>query len=202
MKAAMQAIIMKINEDADRHGGERYAQIKDAIDQEIGGENALYLEESRKQHDILKKHNEHEYARRLEYQRSRLNRDLLIYQQELTNDIFDKAVSKLREVSNDEFAIMFKAAVKGLKGNYVLHLGSLSEGKLDGNALGDAIGQNVGLDIALSPDVIAGKSGFTLSDSRVEYNHLFEDLVEDMKSEQSAAIMKEVFGDSGDWMFT
>jgi len=202
MKAAMQAIIMKINEDADQHGRERYAQIKNAIDSEIESENSLHLEESDKQHEILRKHNEHEHARRLEYQRSRLNRELLIYQHELTNEIFEKAVSKLREISGDEFSIMFKAAVKGLKGNYVLHLGSLSEGKLDGNALGDAIGDNVGLDIALSPDAAPGKSGFLLNDNRVEYDHLFEDLVEDMKSEQSAAIMKEVFGDSGDWMFT
>ena len=193
---------MKINEDADRDGGERFAQLKDAVDSEIGDENALYRGEHDKQREVLKKHNEHEYARRLEYQRSRLNRELLVYQHELTSEIFDIAVGKLRRVSNDEFATMFKAAVKGLKGSYVLRLGALSEGKLEGRAIEEAMGENIGLDIALSSEVIPHKSGFTLRDARVEYDHLFEDLVEDMKGEQVAAIMKDVFGNSGDWMFS
>ena len=97
---------------------------------------------------------------------------------------------------------MFQAAVKGLKGSYTLHPGELSEGKLDGRALGSAMGDNVGLDLALSSETIPGKSGFVLRDDRVEYNHLFEDLVEDMKGSQEASIMKEIFGNSGDWMFT
>jgi len=192
---------MKINEDADQHGGERYAQIKSAIDQEIDGENALYREDSNKQHEVLKKHNEHEYARRLEYQRSRLNRELLVYQHELTDEIFDMAVVKLRSVSDDEFSMMFKTAVKGMKGSYTLYLGALSEGKLNSRALADTAAENEGLDITLSPETIVQKSGFVLRDNRVEYDHLFEDLVEDMKSERTAAIMKEVFGDSRDWMF-
>ena len=201
MKAGIQTIIMKINDDADQHGSERFAQLKSAVDRDIDAENALYREESDKQHEVLKKHNEHEYARRLEYQRSRLNRELLVYQHELTAEVFDIAVDKLRRVSNDEFATMFKAAVTGLKGNYVLRLGALSEGKLEGRAIEEAMGENIGLDITLSSEMIPRKSGFTLRDARVEYNHLFEDLVEDMKSERVAAIMKDIFGNSGDWMF-
>lgn len=202
MKTGIQAIIMKINEDAEHHGSERYSQIKHTVDRDIDSENALYREETEKQRDVLNKHNEYEYARRLEYQRSRLNRELLIYQHELTDEIFDMAVAKLKAASSAEFAIMFKAAVTGLKGSYVLHMGALSAGKLDGQALGDALGVNVGLDIALSPETIPHKSGFVLRNDQVEYDHLFEDLVDDMKSKQAAAIMKEVFGNSGDWMFT
>jgi len=202
MKAGIHAIIMKINEEAAQHGGERYAQIKNAIDQEIDGENALYREESGKQHEVLRKHNEHEYKRRLEYQRSRLNRELLVYQHELTDEIFDMAVVKLREVSDEEFTAMFKAAVKGMKGRYTLHLGALSAGKLDSSVLEAVMEENAGLDVYLSSVPIRHKSGFVLRDDRVEYDHLFEDLVEDMKSERAASIMKEVFGNSGDWMFS
>ena len=201
MKAGIQAIIMKINEDADQQGVERFMQLKNAVDRDIGDENTQYREESDKQHEVLKKHNEHEYARRLEYQRSRLNRELLIYQHELTSEIFDIAVDKLRRVTNDEFATMFKAAVTGLKGSYVLRLGALSEGKLEGRAIEEAMGENIGLDIALSSETIPHRSGFTLRDARVEYDHLFEDLVEDIKGRQAAAIMKDIFGNSGDWMF-
>lgn len=202
MKAGLHAIVMKINEDAQQHGQERYTQIKDAIDHDIDLENTVYKEESDKQCEALRKHNDYEYARRLEYQRSRLNRELLIYQHELADGVFDMAVSKLRDVSNDAFLIMLKKAVKGLRGSYTVHLGELSRGKLGDSALDEVMAENAGLEIVMDPATIPQKSGFMLRDDRVEYNHLFEDLVEDVKSERTAAIMKEIFGNSTDWMFS
>jgi len=201
VKAGVQAIIMKISEDAQQHGDERYSQIKCAIDHEIESENVIYQEESDKQREVLRKHNEHEYARRLEYQRSRLNRELLVYQHELTDEIFDMVVAQLRDVPNDEFAEMFKSAVKWLKGSYTLHLGALSEGKLGSRDIEGAVGETEGLAISLSPDTIPNKSGFLLRDDNVEYNHIFEELIEDVKKDNAAAIIKEVFGNSSDWMF-
>jgi len=200
VKTRIRAILEKINEDAERHGALRYAQIKDAVDKEVDAANALYREESEKQREILKKHHEHEYARRLERQRSRLNRELLTYQQELIDEIFDAAAVKLRDSSADEYSKIFKTAVKGLSGSYTLHLGALSEGRLETRAIEDATEANRGLKIVLSNERIPHKSGFTLSSDKVEYDCLFEDLVEDLKSERAAAVMKEVFGDSGDWM--
>ena len=202
MRAGTQAIIMKIIEDAQKDGGERYSQIKDAIDHEIDAENALHLYESDKQHEVLRKHTKHEYARRLEYQRSRLNRELLVYQHELSDEIFDLAVEKLREATNEEFSKMLSTAVSGLRGSYILCLGALSVGKLDKRALEKAVQSNEGLKIGLGSETIPHKSGFVLRDDRVEYDHLFEDLMEDIKSERSAAIIKEIFGNSADWMFT
>jgi len=202
MRAGVQEIIKIIHEDAHRHGGERYSHIKEAIDTEIDIENAMRHEESEKEREVLRKHNEHEYARRLEYQRSRLNRELLIYQHELIDEIFNMAVAKLRDVSAGEFSEMLKAAVKGLKGSYILYLGSLSWGKLDCSVLDEAMEENDSLKIALSSEKIPQKSGFVLRDDRVEYNHLFEDLVEDIKSGRTAAILKEIFGNTADWMFS
>ena len=202
MRAGVQAIVRIIHEDAHRHGNERYSHIKNTIDSEIDIENAIRHEESEKEREVLRKHNNHEYMRRLEYQRSRLNRELLVYQHDLIDEIFALAVEKLREISTAEFSEMFKTAVKGLKGSFILYLGELSDGKLDGRALDEAVNTNARLKIALSSDKIPQKSGFLLMDDRVEYNHLFEDLVEDIKGERSAAIFKEIFGNSTDWMFT
>jgi len=199
MRSGTQAIINKINEDALRHGGERYSQVASAIDSEVDGEIALYREELDKQREVLRKHNEHEYARRLEYQRSRLNRELLLYQHELTDEIFDIAVEKLRDVTNDEFTLMFKSAVKWLTGSYTLHLGELSKGKLSDQAIEEAMGETEGLFITLDPATIPGKSGFKLRNENVEYNHIFEDVIEDVKKDNAAAIIKEVFGNSADW---
>jgi len=193
---------MKISDDAQEHSSERYSQVKNAIDGDIGDENALYLAESNKQREVFRKHNEHEYARRIEYQRSRLNRELLLYEHELTDEIFDMAVEKLHVASNDEFTTMFKSAVKWLTGNYTLHLGELSEGRLSANALEEAMKETEGLIITLSPETIPDKSGFVLRNEIVEFNHIFEDLIEDVKKDNAAAIMKEIFGNSADWMFS
>ena len=200
MKAGAQAIIRKIHEDAQFHGNEHYLQIKDAIDNVIDAENTVHQEESDKEHEVYRKHNEYEYARRLEYQRSRLNRELLVYQHELSDEIFDMAVEKLRDVSNYEFSEMLQTAVRGLKGSYTMYLGARSKNKLDFHALQEAMDANTGLKIALSSETIPQKSGFILRDDRVEYDHLFEDLVEDFKSQRAAAILKEIFGNSSDWM--
>jgi vacuolar-type H+-ATPase subunit E/Vma4 len=201
MKAGIQAIIIKINEDAEQHSGDRYAQIKKEVDAEIGEENALGRDEFQKRREILVKQNEHEYMNLFERIRSRLNRELLTYQDELADEIFGLAVSKLRAAPDDAFFGMFKAAVMGLEGNFKLYLGEFSKGKLDARKIGEAVGGGAGLRIALSPEAIPKKSGFLLEDGRVEYNCLFEDLIEDKKNAQSAAIMKELFGETKNWMF-
>ena len=202
MKAGIQAIIMKISEDAHRHGSERFSQVKNAIDSEIDGENAVYGEEADKQREVFRKHSEHEYARRIEYQRSRLNRELLLYQHKLTDEIFDMAVAKLRDFAGDELTALFKSEVKWMTGGYTLHLGALSEGKINDNVLREAMEETEGLHITLSPERIPNKSGFALRNDAVEFNHIFEDLIEDVKKKETAPMMKELFGNSADWMFS
>jgi len=197
----MQAIIQMIKEDAEAHGSERYAQIKTAVDQEIAAEKAMHRDEFRKLHESLKQQNDYEFARRLEYQRNRLNRELLLYQHELTAEIFDLTVSKLREAVVGKFPAFLAAATRGLEGDYILQLGALSEGAIDEQAIRDVAGANTGLAIRLSADAIPDKSGFILTNELVEYSYLFEDVVEDKKNALTAEIMNEVFGDSGDWMF-
>ena len=195
MKTGVHSIIQKINADAEQHGSERYTQIKNEIDDVIHKENTFYREELDKRREILKNHNEHEYERLLERLSSRLNRELLTYQSELLDEIFDMAVCKLRDASEKEFYDMFKSAVNGLKGRFTLYLGEFSKGKLDNSKVTEMIKENQGLEIIASTDTIPQKSGFILVDDRVELNSLFEDIIEDKKNEQAAAILKEVFLD-------
>ena len=195
MKTGVHAIIQKVNADAEQHGNERYTQIKTEIDKEINSENIFYREELDKRCEALKKQNEHEYERQLERISSRLHRELLSYQSDLLDEIFNTAVRKLREISEKEFFEMFKAAVCGLKGSFALYLGELSEGKLDDWMISEAVKGNSGLDIVLNTETIPNKSGFVLADDRIELSALFEDLIEDKKSGQAAAVLKEVFMD-------
>lgn len=196
MKDGIHAIIQKINADAEEHGGAHFEQIKNIIDEEINNENYIYLRELEKRREMLKRTNEQEYARIFERMVSRLNREILKYQHNLTDEIFDMAVSKLRDISEKEFSDMFRSAIKGLKGRFVLYLGELSKGRLDITEIEKAVKESDGTDIILSSETIPKKSGFVLRDDRVEYNCLFEDLIEDKKNGQAASIMKELFGDS------
>ena len=191
----VQAIIQKINSDAEQHGNERYTQLTNDIDDEINKENAFYREEFDKRREMLIKHNEFEYMRLHERLSSRLHRELLTYQRDLLDEIFEMAIYKLRNASKIEFSDMFKAAVNGLEGSYILYIGALSEGRIDTRTIEETVKENKGLDITLDAMTIANKSGFVLADDRVEYNCLFEDLIEDKKIEQAAAVLKEVFLD-------
>lgn len=196
IKEGTHAIIQKINTDAEENGNELYEWRKALIDNEISGENSVYLFDLEKRREMLIKNNVHEYDRMSEQIISRLNREILTYQRNLTDEIFDMAVSELRNISKREFSDMFRAAVKELKGNFILYPGELSKDMLDAAEIEKAVKENIGIDIVLSDEIIPKKSGFVLRDERVEYNCLFEDLIEDKKNEQSAAVMKEVFGDS------
>jgi hypothetical protein len=193
MKAGIQAIIQKIGIDAKEHGDERYMQIKGETDEEIGGEVNLYLADLAKRRELLKKNNEHECERLLERLKSRQSRELLTYQHRLIDEIFELAAKKLREATKGEFLGMFSATLKGLKGSYELRLGEFSKGMLDEKDIKDICGADI--EIKLAADVIPKKSGFVLWDENVEYNCLFEDIIEDKKNEQIAQVMREVFGD-------
>jgi len=193
MKDGIHAIIQKINIDAQQHSSEHYEQGKNKTDWEIEGENTAYIDELARNREMLKKNNELEYGRLFERLSSRLHREILTYQHNLIDEIFDMAAAKLRDASEKECKAMFRAAVKGLKGSFVLYLGELSKNKLDRTEIDKTVKENDGIEIVMSDETIPRKSGFVLRDERVEYNCLFEDLIEDMKNEQAAAILKEVF---------
>lgn len=193
MKTGVQTIIQKINEDSGNHSRERYEQIKNDVNEEIENENKFYQQELDKRHDMLKKHNAQEQERVLERLDSRLNRELLTYKQQLLDEIFDEAVAKLRMISNTEFFELFQAVVKGIRGSFYLSLGEFSEHQLDAAAIDAALKEKDDLEIILKTETIPQKSGFLLENSRVEYNCLFEDLMEDKKTEQASVIFQEVF---------
>ena len=195
MKDGIHAIIQKINIEAEKNSSEYYEYRKNRSDEELNAENAAYLDDLGKRCDMLKKNNEREYTRMLERIISRMNLDILTYQHNLINEIFNMAVSKLKDISEKEFSNMFKSTVKNLTGSFTLYLGEFSAGKLDRAAIEEAIKERENINIILSDETVPKKSGFVLIDDRVEYSCLFEDLIEDIKNERSASLLKEIFGE-------
>ena len=194
-ETGIHAIIQKIAADAEQHSSERLARKKSDVDREFDGKKAIYDDEHSKRRDIHMNHNKHEYALMLDRLNSRYYHELLTFRHALIDDIFDMAAAKLADSSKQEFSDMFAAAVHRLEGEFILYIGEFSQGRLDAKTVEEVQKENDGLKISLSPDAIQGKSGFLLRDDRVEYNCLFEDLIEDKKNEQANMILKEVFGE-------
>jgi vacuolar-type H+-ATPase subunit E/Vma4 len=194
-EAGIHAIIQKIHEDTETHSGARFDELKNNADAETKHEDETFADELAKRREMLLAHNEHERSVLLDRLESRYNRDLLTYRQSLIDEVFDMAALKLASSSNEEFSRMFKNTVRGLSGDFTLFIGQLSEGKLDKRAIDEAMAENSGFKVIISPERIPDKGGFLLHDERIEYNCLFEDLIENMKNEQSAWILKEVFAE-------
>ena len=193
MKEGVHTIIQKIHEDGEHHGNERYSQMKSEIDESIEKENLFYREDLEKRKEIFVKHNEVELSRMLEQMNSRLNREYLNYQHLLIDDIFKETVQQLRNLSAAEFATFFENSVVSLSGEFTLFIGALSQHQFNSNILAVVQEKNPALTIMDSGKKIPFKSGFLLRNERVEYNCLFEDVVEDMKDNHATAILKEVF---------
>jgi len=191
---SVKELIRKIGEDAGRHAAERYEQIKFDIDDEIDGEDSVYAEETRKKRESLISHYSREYARLNERVQSRLHQEIIAYQNQLIEEIFMSALKKLNNISSDVFIDMVLAAFEGIEGTYDLFIGELSENKVDKKRLIEAVNGRSGIHIRVMEETIPHKSGFLFKDDRVEYDCLFEDLIDEKLNEQSAEILQEVFG--------
>jgi vacuolar-type H+-ATPase subunit E/Vma4 len=194
-EAGVQAIIQKIRADAEKHSRERAEEIRRECDELIKEEDALMSDDFAKRRENLLANNEHEHAVLLARLNNRTNRELSIYRHSLLDEIYEKTAAKLTAASDEEFAGMFSLLTEGLKGDFVLYMGQNSVGKLSNKTLEKAMAKNSDLRVSLSDETIPYKSGFLLGDERVEYNCLFEDIIENHKNEQTALILKEIFGE-------
>jgi vacuolar-type H+-ATPase subunit E/Vma4 len=200
MKKVILDIAGVIQEEAGKHSAEYIKQAKNQTDADTNYDIAAYDGEINKRMETLKKYNELEYDRMTERLASRLNREILTYQHILIDEIFDMAVLKLKQASKEEFKNMLGAIIEQLEGSFTLYFGELSADKLGKEETERLIGEK-NAEIVVGDTFIPKKSGFILADAQIEYNCLFEDLIEDKKNEQTALILKEVFGDSQNKLF-
>lgn len=193
MNEGIQAIVRQIDADAAAHSQERLSQIKARTDSEITRENERFAADLTRRREMLVTNNNHELRHRLERYSRRLNRWLFLYRRELLDEIFDMAAEKLSAISGQEYMDIFINAIGKLRGDFTLYIGEYSREKLSAETVWNAARQVEGFDIVMSPDYIPRKNGFILSNGAVEYNYLFEDMIEDRKNELSSLMQKEVF---------
>ncbi|MCL2548340.1 MAG: hypothetical protein FWE76_04150 [Symbiobacteriaceae bacterium] len=193
MKYGIQLIANRISEEAEAHNRERYEQIRSSIDEVIQRENSFYEESYQKRRELVLRQNELEYTRLLDHLKARFSREIMAYEHGLIDGIFALAVQKLIEAPAADFMSLFLSAIAGLSGSYTLYIGELSRHKFSTSEAVRAIAAAENLQISISSEPVFGKSGFLLRNERVEYNCLFEDLIEELRAVQSAQILKEVF---------
>jgi hypothetical protein len=191
----VQAIIQKIHIDAEQYSNERSAQIKGECDEAVNEENALFSDEYKMRREGLLAHNKHEYEVLLARLNNHANRELSTYRHSLVNEIFERAEAKLIVASDEELAGMFLLLAGEVMGDFTLYMGENSVGKISKETLNKAMETNLALRVTLDKSVIPHKSGFLLSDQWVEYNCLFEDIIENIRNEQASLLIKEVFGE-------
>ena len=192
-KAMGQIIIRKIHDQARDNSAELMKKRKASDEAMLESQMEKSRLEHKKHMELHEKTKEQELEDALERRSGAYNRELLNYQQQLYDEIFELAVDKLRTISTVEFVSLLEGAAKGVRGNYILYLGALTQDKITLSDVDRIVSENEGLHITLSPKPIAGKSGFVFTDDFIEYNCLFEEVMETKKDEQAAEILKEVF---------
>ena len=195
VKEMGQVIIHKIHEETRKDSAEFIKKRKASAEAVLVSQTEKYHHEYEKQRQLLQKQKDRELEEAVERRSSALNRELLNYLQQLYHEIFELAVEKLRAVSDEEFHSLLEHAIIDVRGDFVLYLGELTKDKLKTDDFARIVSAKEGLNMTLCPDTIPNKSGFLFADESIEYNCLFEDLMEEKKDEQAASILKEVFFD-------
>lgn len=186
-------IIQLIHSDFQLESNEIVEKAKEEAESLYNEEWNGYQQEYTKRKEKLQKHASSELEIIAERKAQRLHRELLTYKNELLNEIFNKAAEKLNNLGKEQFQDYFNSAIDTAKlsGTFKLFIGEHSKNKVDQNMLNNV--ENSELKLILQNTYIPNKGGFLINNEKVEYNFLFEDLLEDIKRTSGAKIAKEVF---------
>ena len=193
MKQGLQEIITRIHQDAVDDSEAELRRLTEADEAARLRERQIAEGDYEKHHESLLKQLQLEELRLMERLQGRFQREVLEYQQELVDGIFNSAGDKLRAMSPSVFAALLHTVLQDLQGSYRLRLGAMSAHMLDAEAVAAISAQYENVEIRLSKNTLPHSSGFILFNDETEYNFIFEELLGLVKEEQGAAIYMEIF---------
>jgi len=125
---------------------------------------------------------------------SALRRARTQYAGELVEQLFSEAAEALGAMSGGDFLVFYKNALSSLplKGAYTVKLGEKSARRLTDKelkALNIAAGDYT---VSVSGETVPGEGGFILDQPPVELSFLFSDLLKELKSQESAGLIKRL----------
>lgn len=120
------------------------------------------------------------------------NKILQVKQDILTN-IFNEAKQQLKNIDSETFRHFLSDVSKQFQnyGEVELVLGEESQGLVDQEWLNQQDLSN--LKVVLKDQTLKNESGFMIQKEGIEYNFLFDELVDDIKAEMMPIISKELF---------
>lgn len=145
----------------------------------------------------LKEEIEEEYRREYEIKKNTLliqkRNELLAAKQEILNKVFSDAIEELDNIDASTFQGFTKSVLNRFEEGSVLTLtlGEKSVGLLDSQWL--AQNQPSHLTVQLSNDTVSNKSGLIIDKEGIDYNFLFDSLVEDIKPDILPEISNHLF---------
>lgn len=136
---------------------------------------------------------EHDYTIRRNTLDIRRRNEVLAAKQSILNNMFKEAKDKLDKLDNETFR-QFTANVLNQfdsEEQVTLKLGDKSAHSIDGTWV--TANKPAELTVLVSTDTVKGQSGFLIEKNGIEYNFLFDSLVEDAKSDILPDISNELF---------
>lgn len=145
----------------------------------------------------LKEEIEEEYRREYEIKKNTLSiqkrNDLLAAKQEVLNKVFSDAIENLDNIEAPAFQEFTKSVLNRFEAGsaLTLSLGEKSEGLIDSQWLSQNGPSH--LTVHLSDTTVPRKSGLIIEKEGIDYNFLFDSLVEDIKPDILPEISNHLF---------
>lgn len=118
---------------------------------------------------------------------------LLTEKQNVLTTVFNKAEEHMIQWDDIEFQEFLVTVLKQYQSNESIELvlGQNSSSKVTNEWISEVANKLVA--IQLSSEVIAKESGFIIKKNGIEYNYLFDELIEDIRSQLVASVSKQLF---------
>lgn len=176
------------------------AAIRKSLEQaEIKAEDDLQAFEAEEVQSKQRKKEEIDKALKREYEIKRntlsiqKRNDLLASKQNILNKVFADSKEQLDTLDSERFQEFVQSVLNRFasEGHLTLTLGEKSIGLIDNNWLVQS--KPAHLNVELSEQTVSGKSGLVIDKEGIDYNFLFDSLVEDIKVDILPKISKELF---------
>ncbi|WP_124057643.1 hypothetical protein [Vaginisenegalia massiliensis] len=141
---------------------------------------------NRRQHQLNEVTNQHQ--RQLQQLKNQERQSSLKSKQEVLNQLFEGALTMMTEWSSSEHIAFFERVISQYKDQPL----DLILGEQTKDAFTD-IDLSRYPHLSVNPEPIKGQAGFVLSDGKVEYNYLYQSLINDTRQDTSLKLANQVF---------
>ncbi|MBF6978244.1 hypothetical protein IU403_03690 [Aerococcaceae bacterium zg-BR22] len=115
----------------------------------------------------------------------------LINRQHLIDELFEGAVEQMTNWSSDTLQSFLFKVLDQFQQQVTLVFGDKTKGQLSTEQL--AALQSHYPNVTVSEELLANAAGFIIRDARVDYNFLYNQLVDSIRSEMSTQLVQQVF---------